>query len=151
MPVHLCAARHERVKRAHGLDTVSCHLADCSPEAKVIAKGSEMIVKTRPDARPICDVHHARMEYGRYEAANIGMKLHAYACTVPGCWRAYQHGLGYCDIETAVSLENKVCKGCRKCGTTMYLVSDDESNQIWECGQDGCNHRETVLLQSAAS
>lgn len=109
-------------------------------------KLNSMIVTQKPDAKPICDAHHTLMQFARYEAADIQMVFHAYSCREPGCTRVYQHGQGYHDIVVggSVSFEHRLRKECPECQVTMYLASVIPPDENWECGQKGCDYRETV-------
>jgi hypothetical protein len=115
-------------------------------DSKIGNGGCKMIVTERLDAKPICDAHHEPMQHMRYEASNLSMTFYAHACTLQGCTRVYQHGLGYHDIDARVTFDKRLTKQCPECETTMYLASVSPlGKENWECGQRHCGHKETVL------
>lgn len=104
-----------------------------------------MILQIKPDAKPLCDVHHAPMQAAVFNL-DIDMTFPAHRCSIPSCSRVYQHGQGYHDAETGqrISFEHRHRKQCPECDATMFLAAISVSEETWECGQVHCEHREVV-------
>ncbi len=105
-----------------------------------------MIVSLNPNAKPLCDVHHAAMIFTVFTAPNIQMTIPAFCCSQEKCTRVYQHGLGYHNITVGggVSFKSQVRKDCPHCGATMYLAHLSSETATWRCGQLHCDFEETV-------
>ena len=105
-----------------------------------------LFIHIKPDAKPICDLHHTSMQVTTFEMND--MKFDAHCCLLPECHRVYQHGQGYHDAEVGqrVSFHNRNRKECPECQATMYLAAVSDTEERWECGQFHCDHGESVAL-----
>ena len=97
-----------------------------------------MIVTMREGIAPLCDKHRSPMKLSRYEGDSLGMN--AFACTSPGCTRAYNTSSGYLDVVDGRILLQKEQQLCPEDGTAMFLefVSPPKSVEHWRCGQINC-------------
>lgn len=102
-----------------------------------------MVLATRSDVDPLCDIHRLRMEPVTLHYPGIATTSPAYRCTMSGCVRLYDWWRGYFRLDTASTdfqTVNRVpCSSNHTPKIAMYLQAlSPEGMEVWRCPCVGC-------------